>query len=525
MYEIITLPNGVRIAHEKMSGVRSAAVGIWVGVGSRYEKRGEEGSAHFIEHMLFKGTAHSTAAELAGRMDAIGGQVNAFTSRDSTCFYARVLDSHLDEASDILCEMFFDSLFSESDVVNERGVVLEEIDMYRDTPDIVVEQLMGRIFPGALGKPVLGRPASLNGMTGASLRAFKEREYSPERIVVSVCGSFTEDNLARLCSRFSALAPSRPAACRKSAYTPAVVVKRKATEQNHFCLSFPGLPDGDADRFSWQVLSMALGGGMSSRLFQTVREKHGLCYSIGSFTAAYKETGMLAISTAVGRDSEEKALALIREEIEKFRQDGITDKELRTARELIKSSIILSLESSSSRMNRLGSGLLLLGKCLTADEIIERYDAVTTESVLALAREKLAPEMMGFSAVGRLAPAEDYLYFQEIVHQNHSRIYEFYEFKLIKNAFVALRADHFIGNLIWKGCSSPQPAQPLARLQAVSLSPTHMSPEMALTSCLTPAAQALPEAFRQAGVMEICDTADFIYISNISAAKNVIFSS
>ena len=157
------------------------------------------------------------------------------------------------------------------------------------------------------------------------------------------------------------------------------------------------------------VMNNILGGGMSSRLFQTVREKHGLCYSIGSFTAAYKETGMLAISTAVGRDSEEKALALIREEIEKFRQDGITDKELRTARELIKSSIILSLESSSSRMNRLGSGLLLLGKCLTADEIIERYDAVTTESVLALAREKLAPEMMGFSAVGRLAPAEDYL--------------------------------------------------------------------------------------------------------------------
>ena len=229
MYEIITLPNGVRIAYEKMSGVRSAAVGIWVGVGSRYEKHGEEGSAHFIEHMLFKGTEKSTAAELAGRMDAIGGQINAFTSRDSTCFYARVLDSHLDEASDILCEMFFDSLFSESDVVNERGVVLEEIDMYRDTPeDIVVEQLMGKAFPGALGKPVLGRPASLNGMTGASLRAFKEREYSPGRIVVSVCGSFTEENLARLCGRFSALAPSRPAACRKSVYTPAVVVKRRA---------------------------------------------------------------------------------------------------------------------------------------------------------------------------------------------------------------------------------------------------------------------------------------------------------
>ena len=181
MYEKQTLPNGVRIVYEHMPHVRSAAIGVWIGVGSRYESPCETGSAHFIEHMLFKGTANSTAAELAGRMDAIGGQVNAFTSRDSTCFYARVLDSHLDEASDILCEMFFDSLFSESDVVNERGVVLEEIDMYRDTPeDIVVEQLMGRIFPGALGKPVLGRPASLNSITGASLRAFKEHEYSPD---------------------------------------------------------------------------------------------------------------------------------------------------------------------------------------------------------------------------------------------------------------------------------------------------------------------------------------------------------
>ncbi len=410
MYEIMTMPNGVRIAYEKMDGVRSASVGIWVGVGSRYEKADEEGSAHFIEHMLFKGTVTSTAAELAGRMDAIGGQVNAFTTRDSTCFYARVLDSHLDEVSDILCEMFFDSLFSEDDVRNERGVVLEEIDMYRDTPeDLVVEQLMGKVFPGALGKPVLGRVASLNGMTGASLRAFKEREYSPDRTVVSVCGSFTDANLQKLADRFSALAPTHPGKCRKSAYKSAVIAKRKATEQNHFCLSFPGLPDGSESRFAWQVLSMALGGGMSSRLFQTVREKHGLCYSIGSFTSSYEEAGMLAISTAVGRDAEMKALALIRREVETFRNDGITDEELRRARELIKSGIILSLESSSSRMNRLGSSLLTLGKCLTADEIIERYDAVTKDDVLALSRELLDPAHMAFSAVGRLAPTEKYL--------------------------------------------------------------------------------------------------------------------
>ena len=171
MYEIITLPNGVRIACEHMDGVRSAAVGIWVGVGSRCEKRGEEGSAHFIEHMLFKGTARSSAAELAARMDAVGGQINAFTSRESTCFYARVLDTHLGEACDILTEMFFDSLFAESDAANELGVVLEEIDMYRDTPeDLVVEQLLRKVFPGPLGRPVLGRPTALKAITGASLR-------------------------------------------------------------------------------------------------------------------------------------------------------------------------------------------------------------------------------------------------------------------------------------------------------------------------------------------------------------------
>ena len=401
MYEIITLPNGVRIAHEKMSGVRSAAVGIWVSVGSRYEKRGEEGSAHFIEHMLFKGTAHSTAAELAGRMDAIGGQVNAFTSRDSTCFYARVLDSHLDEASDILCEMFFDSLFSESDVVNERGVVLEEIDMYRDTPeDIVVEQLMSRIFPGALGKPVLGRPASLNGMTGASLRAFKEREYSPERIVVSVCGSFTEDNLARLCSRFSALAPSRPAACRKSAYTPAVVVKRKATEQNHFCLSFPGLPDGDADRFSWQVLSMALGGGMSSRLFHRIREEMGAAYSVYSFPSTYTNCGTFTVYAGTSPETAQQVADELHNQIRLLRDGGVTQEEFDMAKEQLKVSYVLGLESSSARMSAIGRSKLLRGHAVDPQDVIRKIEAVTKEDV-----ERVAHRMFGrpfsASAVGR----------------------------------------------------------------------------------------------------------------------------
>ena len=409
MYEIITLPNGVRLAYEHMSGVRSAAVGIWVGVGSRFERHGEEGSAHFIEHMLFKGTAHSTAAQLAGRMDAIGGQINAFTARESTCFYARVLDSHLREAFNILTEMFFDSLFDENAVMNERGVVLEEIDMYRDTPeDLVVEQLLAKIFPGSLGKPVLGNPSSLGKMTGASLRGFKEREYTPDRVLISLCGGFTDSDLDYLQNRFSELPASSHRSLRKTAYKAAHVFKRKATEQNHFCLMWPGLPDGSPDRFAWQVMSMILGGGMSSRLFQKVREENGLCYSIGSFSSSFADTGMFGISTAVGRDTEEKALTLIRQEVDRFLRDGIDEEELSRARELIKSSIILSMESSSSRMNRLGSSVLSFGYCLTADEIIERYNAVTAEDVMALARKTLTNENQSLSALGRLGDTDHY---------------------------------------------------------------------------------------------------------------------
>ena len=410
MYDILTLSNGVRIVSEHMDGVRSAAVGIWVGAGSRCEKRGEEGSAHFIEHMLFKGTDRSDAAQLAGRMDAIGGQVNAFTTRESTCFYARVLDTHLGEACDILTEMFFDSLFAENDVANELGVVLDEIDMYRDTPeDMVVEQLLAKVFPGPLCRPVLGRPSSLRKMTGASLRAFKAREYSPDRIVVALCGSFTDSDLQRLVDRFSVLAASRPARIRKTGYVPARVLKKKATEQNQICLTWPGLPEGHSDRFAWQILSMVLGGGMSSRLFQTVREQNGLCYSISSFTASFAETGLFGISTAMGRDSEEKALTLIRREVERFAADGITGPELSRAREQIKSGVVLGLESTSARMHRLGSATLYRGECLTADEIIDRYNTVTAEDVLALARKTFVPEGLGFSAVGRLTDEEKYM--------------------------------------------------------------------------------------------------------------------
>ncbi len=410
MYEKLTLPNGLRIVYENMPFVRSAAVGIWIGAGSRCEKRSEGGAAHFIEHMLFKGTSRRSAAELAGIMDGVGGQINAFTTRENTCFYARVLDSHLELAVDLLSEMFFESLLSDADADNERGVIAEEIDMYDDTPeDLVVERLLARCFPGALGRPVLGGVNSLQKLDGAALRHFMEREYRPERIVVSLCGSFSERHLRRIEGKFSNLQKRRGTALKESAYTPSVTAKRKVTEQNHFCLGWKGLPTGDEKRFAVQLMSTVLGGGMSSRLFQAVREKHGLCYSIGSFTAAFAETGFFGISTATGRETEYKALGLIAEELEKFRQDGATEAEVDRSRELMKASLVMAMESTSSRMNRLGGGELQIGRCLSVDEIIDRYDAVTREDVLAAARGILDPAFLSLSAVGRVADPGEYI--------------------------------------------------------------------------------------------------------------------
>ena len=242
MYERITLPNGARIVCEHMDAVRSASLGIWVGAGSRYEKYSEAGSAHFIEHMLFKGTSQYTAAQLAERMDAVGGQMNAYTTRDNTCFYARVLDTHLSLATDTLCAMFFDSRFDEADVENEKGIIQEEIDMYEDTPeDVAAERLIGGCFPGALGRPVLGRSSSLARQTGESLRDFMSRHYAAPRVVAALSGSFSDADVEELARRFSAMPAAKPKKPERSAYRPCLTVRRKATEQNQLVLGFPDL--------------------------------------------------------------------------------------------------------------------------------------------------------------------------------------------------------------------------------------------------------------------------------------------
>ncbi len=410
MHETITLPNGVRIIFEHTASVRSAAVGIFVGIGSRFETPAENGSSHFIEHMLFKSTAKHSAAELSYIMDGIGGQINAYTTREQTCFYGKVLDTHLETAIELLGEMFFDCLFDEAETSSERGVIIEEIGMYEDTPDdVCYEKLMSGCYHGALGRPVLGKPKTLEKLDSSALRKFKEKRYTAGNIVLSLAGSFEDRHIAQLAELFSRLPKAKKSNCPKAAYSAHLIAKKKRTEQNQFIVAFPSNSLADDDRFAMNLLSTLFGGGVSSRLFQNIREKHGLCYSIYSFQSNFLDSGMLAITTAVSKDTEMRTLSLIGDEIQKLLQDGVSETELSRAREQAKSSLVLGLESTSSRMLKMGNALTAIGQCLTTDEILARYDDVSCEKILELARSRMDYSKVSLSALGKVADAGDYL--------------------------------------------------------------------------------------------------------------------
>ncbi|MCD8050096.1 MAG: insulinase family protein [Clostridiales bacterium] len=409
-YQMTTLPNGVRILSEQMAGFSSAALGIWVATGSRAETASESGAAHFIEHMLFKDTSRSTAEEIAQRMDAIGGQINAFTTKECTCFYARALKSHLPEALDILCEMFFDAKFAEEDVQLERGVILEEIGMYQDDPsDLVSERLSAAVYKGSpLARPILGKRPTLEKMTGQWLKDYKNSHYLPGNVIVALAGSFDESILDDIAARFSVMAPGPAKKLKPAVYHPAVTLKKKATEQNHLMLSFPSIQADSPHRFTMQLLSSILGGGMSSRLFQEIREQRGLCYSIYAAGSCYADTGMFLLYTALNRDTEAQALTAIREVVRRFTEDGVTQAELDRAREQAKASVLMGLEANTAHMNHLARNVLNGTPIQTAEEIIASYDAITRQDVRDMAQETFDWSQMGFSAVGRVATEEQY---------------------------------------------------------------------------------------------------------------------
>lgn len=417
MYEKITLPNGVRILTEHMGSIRSAAIGFWVASGSRDETAAENGAAHFIEHMAFKGSQSVSASMLAQQMDAIGGQVNAFTTKECTCFYARALDSHLSQVLDILCTLAFQPKFAQEDVETERGVVLEEIGMYRDDPDdLVSERLMSKVYRGSsLGRPILGTYSTLKNMTGESLKAWHHAHYGPERIVVSLAGSFPHEIVEKIKVRLSGLEPVNTRRTKNVVYHPGLTLKKKATEQNHLQLAFPSIPINHPNRYVMQLLSSILGGSMSSRLFQEVREKQGLCYTISSFGSCYRDTGIFSIYTATSRDTELTALRTIRQVVQDFAEHGVTQEELARAREQTKANVLMGLESSYSRMSYLARCELDDGGVvLSPDEMVAVYDAVTREDIRTLAQETFDFNQTSLSAVGRISEEETYRNLLEI---------------------------------------------------------------------------------------------------------------
>ena len=410
MYEKLTLENGVRILFENIPYVRSVSYGVWVGTGSRCEKSQQGGVSHFIEHMVFKGTYGRSASEIAGLMDKIGGQTNAFTTKECTCFYGRVLDSNLRTLVELICDMLFNSRFDENDVSNERGVILEEIDMYEDTPDdLVAERLYGACYKGcSLARPILGRKSTLDKMNGDFLRDYMHSHYLPEDIIVAFSGSFTPADVDYIKSAFSGLEAGGRNKFPKAVYTPAFTVKKKPIEQNHLCFAFPGLPDNHEDRYAMQILSTIFGGGMSSRLFQSIRENMGLCYSIYSYNTSYKDTGLHVIYTALGKETEKQAVKAILDEVRKITDDGVTQYELDCAVEQAKSNLLMGLESTSTRMNRLARSEMCLGYVPEMDDIIAQYDALTVDDIHRTAENTFKMDAMSFSAVGRVLDADSY---------------------------------------------------------------------------------------------------------------------
>ena len=410
MHQITTLPNGARLITLPLSGVRSAALGFFIGAGSRHERPEENGSAHFIEHMLFKGTARRSAGRLARDMDQLGGQFNAYTTKEHTCFYARVLDEHLDQGLDILSDMLFHSRFDQGDVELERGVILEEIGMYEDAPeDLVAERLSAAVYKGTpLARPILGTQATLSGMTGEGLARWQREHYRPGAMVAALAGSFTQSQADRIAALLAALEPGPAPATDPARFRPAVTARRKAIEQNHLLLAFPAFSYLDPRRQQLALLNSLRGGGCSSRLFQTLREERGLCYTVYSYVADHADAGLLGVYAALGKEQEDRALEALRQVVSELADHGPTQEELDRVREQARAGLIMGGESVQSRMSALGSSALLFGRVRTQEELLAAYDAVTREQLRQLAGEIFRWENAALSAVGRVGTAGDY---------------------------------------------------------------------------------------------------------------------
>ncbi|HZD02244.1 MAG TPA: pitrilysin family protein [Actinomycetes bacterium] len=405
-FERTELPSGLRILTERMPAVRSVALGVWAGVGSRDETPRLSGASHFLEHLLFKGTKRRSARDIAELMDAVGGETNAFTAKEYTCFYARTLDRDLELAVDVVVDMLRFSKLATEDVEAERTVILEEIGMHNDAPDDVVHDLFAEALFGGhpLGRPVLGTAESVGAMSRDAVARYWRRHYVPGNLVVAVAGNCSHEEVVELVTAAFEGAEGEPLGPPPGRRGPrahrGLQVRRKPTEQAHVVLGTRGLSRSDPRRFALGVLNIAFGGGMSSRLFQEVREKRGLVYSIYSYATQYSETGSFSVYAGTAPKRIHEVLAIVREELDRVIAGGLSEEELERGKGHLKGSLVLGLEDTSGRMTRLGKSEITSGEILSVDDIVRRVDEVTDEDVRAVAKEVLGGGPRALALIG-----------------------------------------------------------------------------------------------------------------------------
>ncbi len=405
-YRKSLLPNGVRVVTERMPQVRSVAVGIWVDTGSRNEAPGRGGISHLIEHLVFKGTATRSAKEIARIMDSVGGQMDAFTTKEHTCFYVQVLDEHLPLAVGLLTDILLNPLFDAAELEREKSVVLQEIKMVEDTPDDLIHELFAaRMWDGhPLAKPILGTRDEVAGYGADTVRQHFVEEYVPGRVPIAVAGNVTHDRGVDLFAQcFDGFDRSpRPREDPRPATHAGIDIVTKSLEQVHLVAGFPGLEHAAPERYALYLLNDIVGGSMSSRLFQEVRERQGLVYSIYSGTQAYRDTGVLYIYAATDAPNFSKMVKVVLKEIRALKKDGIAVEELAHAKDHLKGSLMLSLESTSSRMNRLAKQEMHFGSFFTIDSMLAAIDNVRVEDIQALITDLLDEDRLTLVTLGPL---------------------------------------------------------------------------------------------------------------------------
>ncbi|MGB9144329.1 MAG: pitrilysin family protein [Acidobacteriaceae bacterium] len=401
------LPSGLIVLTERMEHVRSVAMGVWMRAGSRHEVPELNGISHFVEHMVFKGTRSRSAQRIAREVDAIGGNLDAFTGKETVCFNMKVLDEHVPTALDVLSDLVLNPVFASEEIARERGVILEEIKMDEDNPDTLVHEIFTQNFwkGHPLGKPILGTRETVRSFEQNTLVRFFEQRFLAGNMVFSAAGNLEHDSFVELVARnFGSLGPGRVASDTEApVVTPRIHLRnKKSLEQVQLCLGVPAPPVADESRYTTLLLNTILGGGMSSRLFQTVREERGLVYAIYSDLNPYRDTGSLCVYAGTSADRAVQVIELIMDEFRRLKTEPLQADELRRAKDQLKGNLLLSLESSMSRMSNLARQQLYFERFFGLDEILDRVESVTEEQVMAMAENLFQPERVALTLLGRL---------------------------------------------------------------------------------------------------------------------------